>query len=366
MTSKPRVAWLTADCFVDVDLPIVPALRDSYEIDWHVLVGANSGILVPDLSGIPDTTVHRLRFRQSDPRILLEYWRILRTMKSRSPELVYLSLVGIPYFHLLPLLFWSVRRMVCATHNVEDYAGWSNRFWMKNYLGFIFRTYRNFHLFSRHTFERFKILHPRRRAFLALLGLKDYGPSSVVRESDRTKFLFFGNVRANKNLGALLEAFAALPASHRDRATLSVKGACPPADRDSYRRLVVGDSRVTLDFRMIPDGEIPDLFSSHHFLLLPYTHVAQSGPHMIAYNYGLPVIATNIDGFSERIRDGVDGYLLESPDREGLVRGLVRAIDGMGGYPVLVNNLKHQVDETYSPRVVARKYGDMFEKILSR
>lgn len=38
--------------------------------------------------------------------------------------------------------------------------------------------------------------------------------------------------------------------------------------------------------------------------MLPYQDVAQSGPHMIAYNYNLPVIASDINGFVERVEDG--------------------------------------------------------------
>ena len=44
--------------------------------------------------------------------------------------------------------------------------------------------------------------------------------------------------------------------------------------------------------------------------MLPYQDVAQSGPHMIAYNYNLPVIASDIEGFAERVEDGENSFLV--------------------------------------------------------
>ena len=58
--------------------------------------------------------------------------------------------------------------------------------------------------------------------------------------------------------------------------------------------------------------------------MLPYQDVAQSGPHMIAYNYNLPVIASDIDGFAERVEDGVNGFLFRVNDKESLKAAITK------------------------------------------
>lgn len=74
--------------------------------------------------------------------------------------------------------------------------------------------------------------------------------------------------------------------------------------------MIGNTSNITAEFRRIDDEEIPELFTKSDYLVLPYEDVAQSGPHMIAYNYNLPVIASDIDGFKERVVDGENGFYL--------------------------------------------------------
>ena len=70
-----------------------------------------------------------------------------------------------------------------------------------------------------------------------------------------------------------------------------------------------GDSSISVYFKRIDDCEVAEFFAKHDFLMLPYQDVAQSGPHMIAYYYNLPVIASDIEGFNERVVDVVFGFL---------------------------------------------------------
>jgi len=55
--------------------------------------------------------------------------------------------------------------------------------------------------------------------------------------------------------------------------------------------------------------------------------VSQSGPTKIAFNYNLPIIASNLPGFSDEILEGVNGYLFEPGNVEDLVCVMAHAID---------------------------------------
>ena len=52
--------------------------------------------------------------------------------------------------------------------------------------------------------------------------------------------------------------------------------------------------------------------------MLPYLSATQSGIAQIAYNFDLPVIATDVGGLSEVVHDGVTGLLVPPGDPRAL------------------------------------------------
>ena len=57
-------------------------------------------------------------------------------------------------------------------------------------------------------------------------------------------------------------------------------------------------------------------------LVLPYTTVFQSGVLFLAYNFGLPVIATNVGSLQDDIVEGETGYTCQSCDAADLARAI--------------------------------------------
>ena len=99
-------------------------------------------------------------------------------------------------------------------------------------------------------------------------------------------------------------------------------------------------------------------------MVLPYEDVAQSGPHMIAYNYNLPVIASDIDGFKERVVDGENGFLFKRNNLESLIETIVKVVKLNGDkYLALKERLRDYTKTYYSVKSVAEKYIDYFNAI---
>ena len=134
--------------------------------------------------------------------------------------------------------------------------------------------------------------------------------------------------------------------------------------KDFYQQLIGNAPNITATFRRIDDEEIPELFTKSDFLMLPYEDVAQSGPHMIAYNYHLPVIASNIDGFAERVVSGENGFLFKRNDLKDLVDTIVKASQlDAAEYAGIQSNLERYVRENFSIDVIAAQYYHYFQKI---
>jgi D-inositol-3-phosphate glycosyltransferase len=76
--------------------------------------------------------------------------------------------------------------------------------------------------------------------------------------------------------------------------------------------------RVTQRIEFIPDEETELYFKAADLLVLPYTHVYQSGVLFLAYSFGLPVVASDVGSFREDIIEGITGFVCLPCDSEDL------------------------------------------------
>jgi glycosyltransferase involved in cell wall biosynthesis len=154
-----------------------------------------------------------------------------------------------------------------------------------------------------------------RAAARALLGV----------EPDEPLLLFFGFVRRYKGLPLLLEALAQLPEPPR----LIVAGDFWEDER-VYRaqiaRLGLAE-RVIIHNRYIPNESVEPYFAAADALVLPYLSGSQSGVAMLAVHHGLPVIASDVGGLGETVRDGVSGLVVPRGNAAALAQAIRRFYD---------------------------------------
>ncbi|TDB94522.1 glycosyltransferase family 4 protein [Actinomadura sp. 7K534] len=138
----------------------------------------------------------------------------------------------------------------------------------------------------------------------------------------RRRLLFFGIVRPYKGLDVLLHALAKGP----DDVGLTVAGEFwggLDETRELIRSLDLA-SRVELRPGYVPAADVPGLFAAADALVLPYRTATASQNVWMAYEHGLPVIATDVGGFAGQVRDGVDGLICEPGDAASLADALGR------------------------------------------
>ncbi|GAA0548676.1 glycosyltransferase family 4 protein [Actinomadura livida] len=138
----------------------------------------------------------------------------------------------------------------------------------------------------------------------------------------RRRLLFFGIVRPYKGLDVLLHALAKGPGD----VGLTVAGEFwggLDETRELIRSLDLA-SRVELRPGYVPAADVPGLFTAADALVLPYRTATASQNVWMAYEHGLPVIATDVGGFAGQVRDGVDGLICEPGDAASLADALGR------------------------------------------
>lgn len=152
------------------------------------------------------------------------------------------------------------------------------------------------------------------------------GGSAVTRTTrPRRTLLFFGLVRAYKGLDVLLRAMPEVPSDVRLLVVGEFWGGV-----EQFRALVTElgiSDRVELRPGYLPAEEIPALFSSVDALVLPYRASSSSQNVYIAFEYGLPVVATRVGTLPDHVRDGVDGLLCAADDPHDLAKAITRVYD---------------------------------------
>jgi len=146
---------------------------------------------------------------------------------------------------------------------------------------------------------------------------------------DKKVILFFGNIGPYKGLDILVAGFQQV-ASRSPFYQLIIAGK-PRRGDEGYLDLIQESirqspyaERVVQKIEYIPDEETELYFKAADVLVLPYTHVFQSGVLFLGYSFGLPVIATNVGSLEEDIIEGRTGCLCKPRDPIDLARAIER------------------------------------------
>jgi beta-1,4-mannosyltransferase len=102
-------------------------------------------------------------------------------------------------------------------------------------------------------------------------------------------------MRPYKGLEELLPAFCELEG---EKARLVVAGRPGDLAYVAHLRSLAGrDPRVTFDPRFVPADEVQLYLNAANIAVLPYRQITTSGAALLAYSFGLPIIAPAIGAF---------------------------------------------------------------------
>jgi len=136
------------------------------------------------------------------------------------------------------------------------------------------------------------------------------------------QLLFFGFVRPYKGLDTLIKAVGIL----KDHdVSLTIAGEFWNGKAEFLK--LAGDlgisEKVNIIDRYVPDDEMRRYFSSADLVVLPYKQTVTSGIIATAYGFGKPVLATDVGGFHEIVKDGCTGKLVPPDDPQAFADGIV-------------------------------------------
>lgn len=367
---KQKIAWITADYFIDVDIDIINSISNNYIIDWYVVLPKENSryskstikekITQKDIK--ITEYVNKYRFRNFKNIFL--YFKILHNIKKNKPDIVYINMQGYPYLALISFILLKKKNTIFTVHQAKVHYGMNYKLLTSVYFKLLYSYYSNFHLYSKTQLEIFKKEHPNKNCYLIPLAMKDFGKSNSLPPSNEIIFLNFGNIIKSKNIECLIKAACNIYEKGFRGFRVKIVGNCN--NWQQYLQHIKYNQIFDLRIESILNEEIPDLFSSSHYLVLPYSAVSQSGPLKIAYKYNIPIIASDLQEFKNEIIDNKTGYLFKSCDVSSLEAVMINAIiSHNANYKNLKRNLLEITNTRYSFEKINSDYCQMFNKINS-
>jgi len=149
--------------------------------------------------------------------------------------------------------------------------------------------------------------------------LKEYG----IDLQNEKVILFFGYIRKYKGLNYLIDAMPEI--LKKVKLKLLVVGEYY-GDEEKYREQIRSlgledDIKVVSDF--VPDLNVKYFFSASDAVVLPYSDATQSGIIQIAYHYDKPVIATDVGGLAEVVRNNETGLIIEPKNPSAIAKAVI-------------------------------------------
>jgi len=150
-------------------------------------------------------------------------------------------------------------------------------------------------------------------------------------EKNQKVILFFGNIDYYKGLDILIDSINYLNNDRKKDIVLLIAGNYKSHDYYDLIRKMLNESeyknQIIAHIKFIADEDIEKYFLASDCIILPYRDIYQSGVLFMAYNFGLPAIATRVGNFENDILDGKTGILTDSVDAVALAKSIEKYFD---------------------------------------
>lgn len=297
-----KIAIVSDYYYTNIDFQIIPILSDKYLVGWfpffdYSISESNREDFLNKVKAVSTDyfSFIRLSDRMRSRLTRKELSNFIKVVRKYNPDAIYVNADGVPWLPLIIKKYLKKIPIVEAIHDVTPHSG----------SGFVNRVckaalpkfYKNLNTYSDYCYKQLCDKYQnnsKKKITCCHHPFTDFGVLNKMQH-ERFTVLFFGNILAYKGLPLLLESGKR---AYEQNSKICIKIVGKGSD-DYLLKPYINHPGFNIINRRIDDSEIPEVFSDVDCLALPYTDATQSGPMMIALNYGIPVFATDIPAFKE-------------------------------------------------------------------
>ena len=364
-----KIVYISADYFFDVDFPILKGIKQNNNLLWLAIITKGERYNIEEVTNYCTqysikNKIYKPKGRRRSPHYFIVACQIIKSILSFDPDCIYFEYMGDYYLYYLAKVFLPQKKIIIALHDVIPHSNFMNKSYKifhKKKCG----SFDNYQTFSLSQQSLLKKVY-KKNSICIPLAMKDYGISAVkpCSKKECTKLLFFGSIMSYKGLSKLIDACEQLKKEGITNYKLTIAG--KGNDWEICNSHIESPELYNLNIGFINNRDVANLFRSHHYLILPYLDVTQSGPLMIAYNYNLPIIASDLDEFKEYITNDKDGFLF-SYKKEEFIPTLKKAIlQNDTTYSIFIENLRQKIEKNYSLNLIINRYNLMYQEIIDK
>lgn len=228
-------------------------------------------------------------------------------------------------------------------------------------LRYLFNNNINIVVFSYNTYcdiKKYKDCNPANISLIHFGTFDTYRTCKVNNEFSLPKkyILYIGTINPYKGLPILVDAVEKIDTLDGWNFVIAGNG------KDECLNKVKSNNRFLLINRFLENSEIAELLSSASVVVCPYVTMSQSGIPQTAFAFGVPIIASNLDGFKEVIVNGENGLFFEAGNTQSLCEQLEKIMKDQE----LLNILKegaskfNSLHKHYSWNYIAQQYEKIF------
>lgn len=363
------IYYLSTTFFSDTDLNVLKNIVKGHKVIYAVIFSkSNANYSKEELQTYCNEyniefIPFQLKYRHRNPLNLITFLKVIQSVEQSKADILYAFDFNELYLNTVLYLFGKTNNTIIGVHDVQNHSGTKNSAVFSFARNLLLRKFTYFQTFSK---VQQNILQSRNRGqevFSIPLGLKDFGPKPKISKPEAfTSFLFFGNIMPYKGLANLISCINQL-AQKYSNFRLVIAGRASNWAQE-YAPLITANVNIAANIGFIHNEDIPVYFSHADYLILPYKDVTQSGPLTIAYQYHVPVIATDLEGFREFIYPDETGFLCNPEEEDSLYLQLENAINrSADDYKLLTDRLAETVKREFSDASLNEQYNQMFSHV---
>jgi len=181
------------------------------------------------------------------------------------------------------------------------------------------------------------------------------------RQNKPLTVLYVGGLRITKGLDILIRSMSFI-VRELDDVKLLIAGEGP---MKSYLLKLVNDLKLRANVSFlghVPRHTLPSLYNKADVFCLPSFYESFGFVVLEAMSCGLPVVASNVGGIRDIVRNGVDGFLVTPGDIDELSEALIRLLLNAELRRRMGSSARGRVVSDFSPEVVARKTVEVYEE----